>query len=71
MKQKSEEREVSEMDIRAERTSVIINTIYDLFKNTTYGRLPFRGTSLVTNKDRDGHDIVSVNLVFAQGAANA
>ena len=72
MKQKSEEkREVSEMDIRAEWTSVVINTLYDLFKDTKFGGIPFRGISLVTKKDPEGQDVISVNFVFTQGAANA
>ena len=73
MKQKSEEerKEVNEMDIRTAWTSTVINTLYDLFKDTKFGGIPFRGISLVTRKDVTGQDVVSVNFVFTQGAKNA
>ena len=73
MKQKPEEerKEVNEMDIRTAWTSTVINTLYDLFKDSAFGGIPFRGISLVTRKDVTGQDVVSVNFVFTQGAKNA
>lgn len=73
MKQKSEEmrKPTSPIDIRAEWTSVVINTLYDLFKDSAFGGIPFKGISLVTRKDMAGEDVISVNFVFTQGAKNA
>ena len=69
MKQKPDEtkEKVSEMDIRTAWTSTVINTLYDLFKDSKFGGIPFRGISLVTRKDTAGEDVISVNFVFTQG----
>ena len=62
----AEDRQQSPMDIYSEWTSGVLNTLYELFKDSRFKGLPLKGISLVTENAKDGREIVRVNFVFSQ-----
>lgn len=67
-KTETETTKVPKIDTSGAWTSTVLNTLFDLFRDSVFSGMPLKGISLTTECIRHGHRKAQVSFQFEESA---